>query len=183
MSGKIKSALEKALERAETMPEVSHDSVASIENIPKGRGIAASYMNEEDYDLAAAVAAVPNEIQNHIITGVQEVLLANIVLPRDEAALANDYKAMEGIMSIKQDKPSAGGLLSEMDNLLKYYQQVIAQTMDKFKKEYEARPRNNQNENAERAEFQQEWAKAVRQIEQQFGARLTELKDKVKLTK
>jgi hypothetical protein len=185
MSEKIKSALEKALERAAAMPEVTQDSLASIEYVPQGKGIAASYMNEEDFDLNGAISEFPSDIKKHILTGVQEVLIANIVLPGNETALENDYKAMEGIMAIKKDKPSAGQLLSELDNFLRYYQQVMSQAMDKFKKEYEMRVKNNpaQNEKemaAERIEFQQEWAQVVRQIDHQFGARLAEFKERIK---
>lgn len=185
MSGKIKSALEKALERAAAMPEVTQDSIASIEYVPQGKSLAASYMNEEDFDLAGAVSKFSSDVKNHILNGIQEVLMANIVLPGNESVLENDYKAMEGIMAIKEDKPSAGQLLSELDSLLKYYQQVMSQTTEKFKKEYEMRISNKPSQNeqemeSEKMEFQQEWAKIVRQIEQQFGTGLADLKEKIK---
>ncbi|NTW05700.1 MAG: hypothetical protein HGA27_06250 [Peptococcaceae bacterium] len=185
MSGKIKSALEKALERADTMPQVSKESIDSIENLPKGRAIAGNYMNEEDFDLVKALSEVPSEVKKHILLGVQEVLLANIVLTGEDHVIENDHKAMEGIMSIKEDKPSAGVILSELDNLLKYYQQVTTQAMEKYKKEYEEKTRNNppQNEQeatAERAEYQKEWVKTIRQIDHQFQARLSDLKARIK---
>ncbi len=185
MSEKIKSALEKALERAAALPEVTQDSIASIEYVPQGKGIAASYMNEENFDLTGAVSGFTSDIKKHILTGVQEVLLANIVLPGNETALENDYKAMEGIMAIKEDKPTAGQLLSELDSFLKYYQQVMSQTMEKFKEDYANRVKYNtaqseQEMAAERMEFQQEWAGVVRQIDQQFGAHLEEFKERIK---
>jgi hypothetical protein len=185
MSEKIKSALEKALERADTMPKVSKESIDSIENLPKGRAIAASYMNEEDFDLVMALSEVPNEVKKHILLGVQEVLLANIVLSGEEHIIENDHKAMEGIMSIKEDKPSAGVILSELDNLLKYYQKVATQAMEKYKQEYEEKirinpPQNEKEAAAERSEYQKEWAKSIRQIDHQFQARLSDLKARIK---
>lgn len=185
MEGRIKTALEKALERAESLPEVSAEEVARIENIPRGKIIGASFMNNKNINLKENLAEIPEGISKYVIEGLQEVLLMNITLSADEATDESNRRAMEGILAIKRDRAQVSAVLGELDHLLQYYRQAMDQTRERFKQEFEMRGRAARRQgirerSMERMEFREEWANVVRQLNQRFDVSLAELKDRIK---
>lgn len=187
MEGKIKTALEKAMERAASFREVSREEIDRMENMPRGRTIAASFMNNKNFDLKDALAQVPAGTQGYVLEGIQEVLLMNIALSADESADETNRRAMEGILLIKRDKALLTQLLGELDQLLKYYQQALEQTKERFKQELEMRGKMNRRQGArgreqERMmEFREEWAAVVRQMNDRFEAGLAEIKERIRM--
>lgn len=185
MEGRIKTALEKALERANSFPEVSPEEIARVENIPRGRSMGASYMNNKDFNLKEALALVPEGIRQHVAEGLQEVLLMSITLPADENAEESNRRAIAGIVAIKKDRSGASGLIGELDQLLQYYLQAMDQTRERFKQDFEMRSRAARRQGVrertmERMEFREEWANVVRQLNQKFEMGLADLKDRIR---
>lgn len=185
VEGRIKSALEKALERAESFPEVSAEEIARIENVPRGRSIGASFMNNRAFDLGQAMAEVPGDILTHVSEGVQEVLLMSITLSAEEEASGTSRRAMEGLMLLKRDRKQAAALLGEMDQLLQYYSQAIEQTRERFKQDFEARSRATRMQGArdrgmDRMGFREEWSSVLRQLNSRFEGSLAELKERIR---
>lgn len=186
MDGKIKSALEKALERAASFKEVSREEIDRMEYMPRGRTIAASFMSNKNFDLKEALAQVSADTREYVLSGIEEVLLINISLSADEAADEAIKRAMEGILLIKRDKNQATRLLGELDQLLGYYRQTLEQTRERFKQELEMRGRMNRRQGARgreqdrMAEFREEWSAVVRQMNERFEAGLAEIKDRIR---
>ena len=52
----MKSAWEKAMERAEKLGKPSDEELKQLEHIPTGSRLAATYLGEEKYDLAAEIS-------------------------------------------------------------------------------------------------------------------------------
>ena len=184
MEGRIKTALEKAMERAQSFPEVSREEIARIENMPRGKSIGASFMNNRNFNLKEALAEIPEGIRKYAVEGVQEILLMNISLSSEEDD-DSARRAMEGVMVIKRDRAQVSDVLGELDHLLQYYRQAMDQTQERFKKEYEMRSRSARSQGGrersmERMEFREEWANVVRQLNSRFEANLAQLKDKVR---
>jgi len=182
MEGKIKTALERALERAQSMPEVSPEEMARLEQMPRGRSIGASFMNSGEFNLKEALSGIAEKDRKFVVEGVQEVLLMNIVLSTEEAAGETNRRAGEGLLLIKKDKPQAEAVLNELDHLLKYYRQSLEQAGERFRQEFEARNRTarrpgGRERTMERMEFREEWANLSRQINARFEAGLAGLKD------
>lgn len=185
MAEKIKTALEKALERAASMREASPDEIDRMEFIPQGRSIAGAFMQERDFDINKALTDIPGEKVNYVREGVQEVLLMNISLGLNESAIQVNRRAMEGILAIKRDRARITRLIGEMDLLLQYFIKTIEQTGERFKREMEKRMRatrgqRDRNRDMETMQFREEWANVVRQISAGYETNLAELKEKVK---
>lgn len=186
MGDRIKSALEKALERAESFREVSPEEIARIENIPRGRAMGASFMNNKNFDIREALREIPPGTIKYVLEGLQEVLLMNITLAADEAADQSIRRAMEGILAVKQDRAQATSVLGELDQLLQYYRQAMEQARERFKQEFEmrgrmARRQGVRDRNMERMEFREEWASMVRQMNARFEANLADIKDRIRM--
>ena len=185
MEGKIKTALEKALERAATFREIPLDEIERMEQMPRGRAIAAAYINNAGYDIKGALDDVSSESRTYVIEGCQEVLLLNLALSADESADDLNRRAMEGIIAIKKDKKQASDILAEMDQLLNYYRQSLEQTRDRFKQDFENRSQMNRGRptrgrDQEIMEFREEWSNVLRQLNERFETGLAELKERVK---
>lgn len=185
MEGKIKSALEKAMERAASFKEVPADEIERMEQMPRGRAIAAAFINNGGYDIVSALADIPPGAEKYVTEGCQEVLLMNIALSADESSDESNRRAMEGIIAIKKDKKQAAGVLGEMDQLLNYYKQAIEQTRDRFKQDFEMRSQMNRGRNPrgreqEMLEFREEWTKVLRQLNERFEVGLADLKERIK---
>ncbi len=187
MEDRIKTALERALERAGSFRDVSPEEIARIENIPRGRALGASFMNNKGFNIGDALGEVPAEVRKYVIEGLQEVLLMNITLPTDEAANQTIRRAMEGIPAIKRDVAQVSAVLGELDHMLQYYNQTVEQTRERFKQEMEmrgrvARRQGVRDRNMERMEFREEWAALMRQMNARFETGLAELKERIRKT-
>ncbi|MCL6476871.1 MAG: hypothetical protein K6T65_00500 [Peptococcaceae bacterium] len=185
MEGRIKTALEKAMERAASMREVSREEIERLEYVPQGRSIGASFMHDRSFNLKNALAEIPAGIVQYVREGVQDVLLMNITLSADESASQSNRRAMEGIMDIKQDKAQATRVLGEMDLLLQHYFQTLNQTKERFKQELELRKRTLRRQGPrsremEAMEFREEWANVIKQLNAGYEANLNELKDRLR---
>ncbi|MFZ5645201.1 MAG: hypothetical protein ACOY46_16620 [Bacillota bacterium] len=185
MEGKIKTALEKALERAAAMKEAPREEIEKMENMPRGRAIAASFLNNINFDLAGALAGIPEGLEKYVYEGIQEVLLMNIALFPDESADDSNRRAMEGIFFIKRDKKQITELIGEVDHLLKYYRQALEQTREKFRQDFEARGHMGRGRAArgreqEMMDFREEWSNVVKQMNARFEAGLADLKERIK---
>lgn len=185
MESKIKTALERALERAESLPQASPDEIARIEHVPLGKSMGASFMDNSSYDLIKTLEETPQETKRFIVEGLQDVLLLRISLPADQHAEESNKRAMEGILIIKEDKESATDMLNELEGMLQYYRHALEQTMERFKQEVEMRSQSSHSQgmrgtNQETMDFREEWAGIVRQLDQKFEAGLAELKQRIK---
>lgn len=189
MDGKIKSALEKALERAASFNEVSREEIDKMEYMPVGRAIAASFMFNKNFDLKEALDQVAAENREYVLEGMQEVLLLNIALSADETMEEATRRAMEGIVLIKRDKSQTTRLLGELDQLISYYRQALEQTRERFKQELEMRGKMSRRQGSRgreqdrMMEFREEWASVVRQMNERFEAGLAEIKERIRSIK
>ncbi len=85
----IKSALEIAMEKTKSL-QVDKEAIAVQEARMEGKKLAGSFLNDPgEKDLAELIKAYPKEKQEHIKTGIFEVLLANLQLPVSISASAS----------------------------------------------------------------------------------------------
>ncbi|MBO8138299.1 MAG: hypothetical protein H0Z40_09240 [Desulfotomaculum sp.] len=150
-NGKIKSALERALERAEKFNQVSEEELKLMEHKPQGHSLAGKYLNQ-DADLGAQLERVPVEIRPYVIKGIEETLLKNITLPENERAKQLCHKALEGLMFIKEDKEALNYLIGQLEHLFNYYLQALEQAKASVK-----------------AKLNQKYYAVQQQLEAQFG--------------
>ena len=182
----IKSAYEKALERAERLGSLSREEALEMKWAPEGRRLAASFIRGEVSDLAEAVLRAEPEARPYIARGVAEVLLQNVQLPRNEAMHRDLQRALEGLRQVKRSKAQARELTERIayivDMFLQARAQHLGQIYAQLKARFQEELRRRAGPEAERVdveslpEFQQELARLTAQLESQYRQALEEQK-------
>src|SRR4030042_190012 len=154
--GDIKSAWEKAMEKANSLGKLSPDEADKLKYGPLGNALAAQYLREKDYDLKAELTKYEGSAaMRYIAGGAEEILLGNIFLPRSEQSKQDVKKAMAGIKLLKKDKKRVEVILDQINNLITYYEQARQQTFTQLK-----------------SNFTTKLQQAAANLEQQLGTRV-----------
>ena len=88
----IRSALEIALEKTDGIKS-DKSALAAAEGKEEGKKLASSFFQNPGMDLAVALKNLPKEKLSAVKEGFSQVILANLVLPRDDA----DIKKLDAI--------------------------------------------------------------------------------------
>lgn len=192
----IKSAFEKAMEKAAKIEKASPEELRRMESVPKGNALAARYLDiTRPFDLKAELDKAPTEVRKYLAEGAEQILLRSIILPQTDVAKKANEKAMEGLLLLKEDKRKAKVLLDQVKQVLGYYDQQRQQTFAQHKSSFEkrlvgARRAMEQQTGAKsdnisvkvetQPQFQEEWRQILAQINAQYDAALNELKQGLK---
>ncbi len=186
--GEIKSALEIAMEKAERLGKASKEELEKERWQSKGKKIAAQYINGEIESLRQELEKLPpGEIQE-AISGAVEVLIRNIILPRDKFQWDNIKKAISGLTDLKGT--SVRQVTDRIVELLKMYEHTVNQYQEQVKAQFQAKLGGLQQAIAQQygqevaanldlealPEFQQEWGKIRAEIDSQFEEQLNQMK-------
>lgn len=139
MGDEIKSALEKALERAERLGKATPEELRRMEYVPRGNALAARFLRQEVTDLKAELARQEASIQPYIRRGVLETLVRNLTLPRALGDRERNAKAIEGLRALQGERPGAAQILEQVQHIFAYYEGALQQAYPQFKREFEAR--------------------------------------------
>jgi hypothetical protein len=188
----MKSAWEKAMEKAEKLGKSTAEELKQLEYIPAGNALAAKFLQEEKYDLDAELTKYKGTgARQYIIQGIQEIFLRNITLPHNEHDKKVTTKALAGIKVIKENKKQLDVIYDLIKNLLTYYEQARQQTFTQFKKNFEdkvqeatkslkQRPGATANLEAQiQQQFQDEWRRASNELDAQYNKALDEHKAQI----
>jgi len=193
----MKSAFERAMERADKLGALSPEELKRLDSLPKGNLIAARYLREENFDLDAEVLKLKGSgVRKYILEGAQEILLRNIALPRDNRSKQTARRALAGLQALKENKKAVSAIVARLEQLFNYYEQARQQTFNQLKQDFEARfdertrgldkrllggkPRINVEG---QPEFQEEWYRAQANLDQQYEKALEEQRREIaKLT-
>ncbi len=187
--GEIKSALEIALEKAERIGKASREELQAQAWKEKGQRLAARFLSaEEELNLAEEIARLSPEEKLPVLRGLVEVLVRNIVLPRDEYALKEVRKALSGLETVFSAFPEVKNLTQEIDRLLTQYLNHREALYQQLKQQFEAQMAgveealSNQMgvqvkvEVEMQPQFQEEWRKVRDQLDPQYQQQLDYLK-------
>jgi hypothetical protein len=120
----IKSTMEMVLARAARMEaEEGGEELLAEDQVKDGMRAGAAYMRDEETDLLAALDGCPAAGKGNFIKGVADVLLRNIVLPRDEEVSEEVGLAMNGLVQVGQNHQD---LLAVFGDLTKIFEQYRA---------------------------------------------------------
>jgi hypothetical protein len=187
MTDKIKTALERALERVADI-KVSEEELARDNHRDAGKALAARFISERNFDLKAAVAEYPEEVRGYVMEGILESLIANLHPPVNEAVREANQRAMEGILLLKRDQQTVRKIFSEMELLFDYYLQSLRQAQISLRESFQRRAQEAQQliekqtgvrvrVNPETSpEFREEWLRTVNRIDVQYEEFLKEHK-------
>lgn len=194
MEGRIKSALEKALERAESFKEVPQEEIEKIEYFSKGQAIGANFLRDMDYSLKDELNKYGElKIKRNLLEGIEETLLKNLSLPINGEARKTNKRAMEGLFMIKENKKNLTQIFGEIDYFFNYYEDNRKQVYQRVKNEFTAKAKAAAKKLAaqlgrevkidpeKQPGLKEEWLKVTTQLNRQFEEKLNEIKAKVKM--
>jgi hypothetical protein len=191
--GEMKSAWQIAMEKADKLGKVSQDELNTIKYVPEGNRIASHFLIDEKLDLSAELAAIqPPEAAPFVKKGMEEILLRNISLPRNDEEKRRTNRSMSGLRVIKEDKKQLEAAFGLIGNLVNQYQLALQQTYGEFKKNAEvAVQQASQNMRPQRGDqvppeqkiqmqLQEEWRQIHSELDAQYEKALDEHKQKIR---
>jgi len=189
----MKSAYERAMERAESLGKASEEDLGKWKYIPEGTKLAARYLKDE-FDLATEIGKYDEKVRQHVVQGAQEAFIRNIDLPRNELAKKKNKKVMEAIKELKRDKVGIENVYTKLRRVFSHYEkegeQQRRQTYEAVKRDFETKlmqaaqkqigtsppPRVNVETHPQ---FQQEWRRVLAQLDSQYLRLLEEYKKEI----
>ncbi len=189
----MKSAFERAMERAESLGKASEEDLRRWKYLPEGEKLAAKYLINE-CDLVVEIGRYDDDARRLVSEGAQGILVKNIDLPRNELAKKANKKAMEAIKELKHDKVSLENVYTKLRRILNHYEQEgeqqRGQAYEAVKRDVEAKMRQalQQQPGASapvridvesQPQFQQELRRALAQLELQYLTLLGEYKQEI----
>ena len=191
--GEIRSAAEIAREKIEKLGEVTEEERLQWKYAPEGEKLAARYL-KEDCNLAAEIAKFDDKARKIITSGVNDILLRNISLPRNDALRRATKRAMDGLKAIKNDKVAAENVFSKIRNILDHYtgqgeeqkKQAYASLKAEFEEKVQQVLRQKTGVNAKmnidiekQPQFIEEWQRLQARLEAQYLTLLDEYKQEL----
>ena len=189
----MKSAFERAMERAERLGRASEEDLRKWQYIPEGERLAAQYLRDE-CDLVTELGKYGDEVRQHAVEGAQQVLVKNIDVPKNDLAKRKNKKAMEAIKELKRDKVGIENVYTKVRRVLNHYEQEgeqqRKQVYEEIKRDVEAKMRQAVQQqlgasapmriNVEaQPQFQQEWRRALAQMDSQYNKLLDEYRREI----
>lgn len=194
MSEEIKSAREIALEKVARLGQATEEESLRWRYIPEGETLAAKYLNE-GRDMAGQLSRYKGAARQYVIKGAEEILLANISLPRNDVAKNKNKKAMDALMDFKKDKASALKVIDQMRSVLNHYQeqgeQQRQQAYGTLKLQFKARLEQVMEQQMgsntgldisvdSLPQFREEWQRTLAQLDSQYISHLDEYKHELR---
>ncbi len=189
--GEIKSAAEIAREKLARIGEPTEAERLKWKYVPEGEKLAARYL-KQDCNLVNEVNKYDDKAKKVVVASVNDILLRNIGLPRNEAARKTNKVAMDGLKALKNDKVAAENVFSKIRHVLDHYVQEGAeqkkQAYESLKAEFEAKIQQaieqqtgvsdaRMNIDVEKQpQFLEEWQRVQSQMEAQYLKLLDEYK-------
>ena len=191
--GEMKSAWQIAMEKADKLGKVSQDELNSIKYVPEGNKIASQFLQDEHTDLAAELAKyTSDESVKFVKKGVEEILLRNIGLPRNDEETRRTNRSMSGLRLLKENKKQLDSIFGLINNLVSQYKMALQQTYNEFKKNAEMtiqqssrgmRPQRGDQmpmEQKLQLQLQEEWRQIQSELDAQYTKALEEHKEKIR---
>jgi len=193
MGEEIKSALEIAMEKVEKLGEVTEEERMKWKYVPEGEKLAARYL-KQNLNLLSELGKFEEKAKGYVIGGVQDVLVRNVELPRNDYSRKKNKRVMEGIKLLKNDKVSAENVFSKMRRVFDHYveqgEQQRKQAYESLKVDVEARIQqavkqqmgslaNVRIDVESQPQFQEEWRRMLAQLDMQYTRLLDEYKQEL----
>jgi ElaB/YqjD/DUF883 family membrane-anchored ribosome-binding protein len=190
--GEIRSSIEIAMEKADRLGRTTKEELETEKLSDRGRRIVARYMQGEIEGLKAGLSDISKNEMPLVLKGATEILLRNIVLPRDKDQWPGIIKALSGFAELKGSQ--ANHIIPRIEQLLKSYEQTRDQYYEQLKMQMEdhlggIRQAISQQYGTAIAskidvnslpEFQKEWSHISVEIADQFEQQLMPLKEHLK---
>ncbi|MCL2008603.1 MAG: hypothetical protein FWG77_11025 [Treponema sp.] len=142
--GRIKSSLEIALERTESVAGDKH-SIGKFEAKQKGKKTANEFLDGNLQSLEKEIKAVSGDEQKSLKQGIFDVLISQITLPGSKDDLKRIENAVKGLLVLISDKNFAS-LSSQFLQVIGKYLEEAMRFEEAIKKQYAPRLRQKEEE-------------------------------------
>ncbi len=109
------------MERAARMAEQAKDTNTDESVVREGMRLAAEYLKNPQGSLSDRITGIDQTKRPQVVKGIADILLRNIVLPRDEMLLETGQKALAAIGELLGG--TAGDICNELNQILAQYTQ------------------------------------------------------------
>jgi hypothetical protein len=189
--GDIKTAAEIAREKLEKREAPTEAERLKWKYGPEGEKLAARYLKEDNVNLAAELKKFDDRGKQFIADSVSDILLRNISLPRNDAAIRTNKRVMDGLKLLKNNKSGVDNVFDKMKRILDHYVKEGAQQKKEtyealkrdFDEKYQQAIRQKTGVNArvkidveKQPQFQEEWQRVQAQMEGQYTSLLDDYK-------
>jgi hypothetical protein len=184
----MKSAYERAMERADRIGRASPEELQLMEAVSKGNQMAARFMKEPGFDLAKELDSFKNTgVMKQVVDAAMEILLRYLALPSATTSRDGITRAKQGILLLKSNnKKLVEQVFSQLDNMFNYYEQARQQAFNQLKQGFDQQPgRPTRGAPASRADvtgqaqFRDEWARVLGELDRQYEQVLEDQKQKL----
>ena len=142
--GRIKSALEIALERTESI-KTDKTSIGQFEAKQEGKRMANAFLDDPSKSLEAELKKRPKEQQKSLRQGIFDALAPQIALPAGEGDLARFEAVAKGLNLLIKDGQFAA-MLKQLAQLLGGYLSEVAQLDQAIRQQYAPKLRQKEEE-------------------------------------
>ncbi|MFC1974207.1 hypothetical protein ACFLU2_02510 [Chloroflexota bacterium] len=189
----MKSALERAMERAEGLGKATGEELQKWKYVPEGEVLAGRCLKGE-CDLVVELSKYDDVARQHISKGAERVLIGNLNLPKNDEFRRKNKKVMEAIKVTKQNKVEVENIFTNIRRTLDHYEkqgeQQRKQAYENLKRDFEAKLRQATQQqlgltspagfDVERhPQFQEEWRMVQVRLESQYLTVLNEYKQQI----
>lgn len=182
----IKSTMEKVMERLAAMDSAAApDELLADEKTKEGMRFAAAFLRNEEVSLTGVLAGQPEAVRKYIIAGQVQAFLRNIVLPRGEAQQQLAERAMLGLLTVGHADEELVPVFGELKAVLNRYHEHRDQIRQKLQEYFsqqlaqEARGGGVQTRPEQHPKYQEEWQRAMGELDNQYGRALAQYKELV----
>jgi len=146
--GKIKSALEIALERTESVKS-NKGSIGLFEAKQKGKKLANEFLEGTVESLANEIKKLSKDERVNLVQGIFDILITQINLPAAKEELQRIERAGQGLHQVIGIK-SFGEVVKQMGHVLNQYLEEAAKYDEAIKRQYAPKLRQKEEEIARR---------------------------------
>ncbi len=184
----IKSTLEKVMERAAAMGHATQEEIAADEKVKDGMRMGADYLQGTEAGFSDVLE--PTESSVLVKRGLVQVLLRNIMLPRDEDRQRAE-RAMQGLLELGKGSADLLSIFKDMKGILDHYLQhkkeIRQQVEDAFRQQMEQALAQQTGQAglgmkldpAMHPKFQEEWSRVKVDLDTQYNQALDQHKSLV----
>jgi hypothetical protein len=188
--GDIKSAREIAMEKIDKLGEPTPEELLEWKYLPEGEKLAARYL-KGDAQLPAELSKFDKNAIRYVSEGICNILIKNILLPKDEITKKTNKLAMDGIKAVKNDKAQVEEIFNQIRHIFNHYaDQGDKQTKQSYaalKADFQAKLEQALRQQGgamsgvridveKQPQFLEEWRKVKIQLESQYLQVLNEFK-------
>ncbi len=185
----IRSTLDMVMERAARMAARAEDVPADQEAEQRGMRLIAGFLDGKSSSLAELLQQEAPSEQMAVRRGMANVLIRNIVIPRDELLMQNSITAISGILDLAGPAKEMDAVCAELKQLLEQYsqhrEQLKQQLEDGMRGQLAQKLQEQTSEPVDQSaidpskhpQFREEWARAQSDLNEQYTQALDQRKE------